>query len=308
MDKDRIASENSMNTDSANRGADKEGSKAKKRRKRPASMIVKVIGIILCVVFGLTLLFNLTIIIKGLIHPETPPSVFGYTPMIVKSGSMSSNTQHTIYQNEIVDMTPEQIAAIKVGDTVYTMAEDYRIENKVVSVGTDAENPVYIVERPAPDHIETGDLIFSKKIDAKELKVGDIISYMEGQSAVTHRIVRINEVDEKTGKRSFVTKGDFNNGVDTGDPIQEDALIGIFKARVPALGDFIYFLQKPVGMAIFIGVPVLAFVVFDIIRRNRSSSKAASKTEALEAELERLRALAKQQEEKEKAESAGKGE
>ena len=265
-----------------------------RKKKSVLHTIVSAIALVLCVIFGLMLLFNLTIIVKGLINPNTPPSVFGLTPMIVKSGSMSSNTQHTIYRADIVDMTDEQIAAIKAGDKVYSMVEDFKIENVVLAVGTDAENPFYLVERPAKDHIETGDLIFSKKIDPKELKVGDVISYMEGKSVVTHRIVRINN---EGGKLSFDTKGDFNNSVDTGDPVAAENVVGIYKNRIPALGDFIYFLQKPVGMAIFIGVPVIAFVIFDIIRRSRSSRKADTKTEELEKELERLRALAREREE-----------
>lgn len=265
-----------------------------RKKKSVLHTIVSAIALVLCVIFGLMLLFNLTIIVKGLINPNTPPSVFGLTPMIVKSGSMSSNTQHTIYRADIVDMTDEQIAAIKAGDKVYSMVEDFKIENVVLAVGTDAENPFFLVERPAKDHIETGDLIFSKKIDPKELKVGDVISYMEGKSVVTHRIVRINN---EGGKLSFDTKGDFNNSVDTGDPVAAENVVGIYKNRIPALGDFIYFLQKPVGMAIFIGVPVIAFVIFDIIRRSRSSRKADTKTEELEKELERLRALAREGEE-----------
>lgn len=283
--------------------------KAKPAKQKPGSSvlsrIVSVVAIVLCVIFGLMLLFNLTIIIKGLINPNTPPSVFGYTPLIVKSGSMSSNTQHTIYRADIVDMTEEQMSAIKPGDTVFSMVEDYKIENKILAVGTDEENPFYIVERPAKDHIETGDLIFSQKIEPAELKVGDVISYMEDKSVVTHRIVRVNS---EGGKLSFTTKGDFNNGVDTGDPVAAENVVGIYKARVPALGDFIFFLQQPVGMAIFIGVPVLAFVIFDIIRRSRNNKKADTKAEELEKELERLRALAKQQEEKAGAEGSAKPE
>ena len=267
--------------------------------------IVSVIGLILCVVFGLMLIFNLLIIAKGLIQPDVPPSVFGLTPMVVKSGSMSSDVQHKLMRSEVVNMTDEQLDAIKVGDVVYSMVGDYKLENHVVSVNVmdDNESSFYLVERPAADHIEVGDLIFSKKTDAADIKVGDVISFMENKSVVTHRVIGIKD---ENGSRSFVTKGDANNGEDVGDPVPESALVGVYKARVPMLGDFIYFLQKPLGMAIFIGVPVLAFIIFDIIRRSRSGKKDDDKKEELEKELERLRALAKEQEERLKAEAANK--
>ncbi len=266
--------------------------------------IVSAIGLILCVVFGLMLIFNLLIIAKGLIQPDVPPSVFGLTPMVVKSGSMSSDVQHKLMRTEIIDMTDEQLDAIKVGDVVYSMVGDYKLENHIVSVNNmdDDESSFYLVERPAADHIEVGDLIFSKKTDTADIKVGDVISFMENKSVVTHRVIGIKNED---GSRAFLTKGDANNGEDV-DPVAESSVVGVFKTRVPMLGDFIYFLQKPVGMAIFIGVPVLAFIIFDIIRRSRSGKKDDDKKEELEKELERLRALAKEQEERLKAEAANK--
>ena len=177
------------------------------------------------------LVCNLTIIIKGVINPETPPSVFGVTPMVVQSGSMSGS---------------------------------------------------------AEDHIEVGDLIFTVKPNTAELKKGDIISFMEGDIAVTHRIVDVTT--DANGKRSFITKGDANN---TEDPaVSEDAVFGLYKGRIAGLGDFAMFLQKPLGMAVFIGIPVCAFIVYDIIRRQRSSGKANKENEELRAELEKLRAEA----------------
>ncbi|MBO4878635.1 MAG: signal peptidase I [Clostridia bacterium] len=273
-----------------------------KKHSGVLNKILTVMGLLLCIVFGLMLIFNITIIVKGLIHPETPPSVFGVTPMVVKSGSMSSDVQHKIDRSEIVDMTEEQLNAVTVGDTVYTMSGEYKVENRIVSVNVLQSGDVfYLVERPAADHIEVGDLIFSKKTEPKDIKVGDVISFMENSSVVTHRVIGVNN---ENGKYSFVTKGDANNSEDIGDPVSEEALVGVYKSRVPMLGDFIYFLQKPLGMAIFIGVPVLAFIIFDIIRRSRNNKKEDTRTEELEKELERLRALAKEREEKAKEESS----
>ncbi len=205
--------------------------------------ILFIVGAVLCCVFAAVLVCNLTIIIKGVMNPNVPPSVFGVTPMVVQSGSMSGN---------------------------------------------------------AEDHIEVGDLIFTVKPDISELKEGDIISYMEGSIAVTHRIVEI-QTDEN-GKRSFITKGDANNTEDSA--VSEDAVFGLYKGRIAKLGDFAMFLQKPLGMAVFIGIPVCAFIVYDIIRRQRSSGRVNKETEELKAELEKLRAAAGEKE-NEKADGDG---
>ena len=200
-------------------------------KNKTSKRILFIVGAVLCCIFALMLVCNLTIIIKGVINPEMPPSVLGVTPMVVQSGSMSGN---------------------------------------------------------AEDHIEVGDLIFTVKPETDKLKAGDIISFMDGNIAVTHRIIEVQT--DADGKRSFVTKGDANN---TEDPaVGEDAVFGLYKGRVPGLGDFAMFLQKPLGMAVFIGIPVCAFIIYDIIRRQRISGKKDKETEELKAELERLRAAA----------------
>ena len=60
--------------------------------KKKSSVVHKVFavaGAILCVVFGFMLICNMTILVKGVINPDIPPSVMGITPMAVQSGSMS---------------------------------------------------------------------------------------------------------------------------------------------------------------------------------------------------------------------------
>ncbi len=140
----------------------------------------------------------------------------------------------------------------------------------------------------AEDHIETGDLIFVGKADPDELEVGDVIAFMEGKTTVTHRIIRIETAED--GTEQWITKGDANNTEDQ-RPVTADQLVGIYRFRLPKIGDFALFLQQPVGMLIFIGIPCLAFLIYDILRRQRAAVTETSKTSEMEAELERLRRL-----------------
>lgn len=196
--------------------------------------VLSFVGMLLCLIFAAILVCNFTIIIKGVINPKIPPSVFGITPMVVQSGSMSGS---------------------------------------------------------AKDHIEVGDLIFTVKPKIDELREGDIISYMEGDIAVTHRIVEVQTKED--GKTSFITKGDANNIKDPA--VSGDAVFGLYKGRIAKVGDFSMFLQTPVGMAVFIGIPVFAFIMYDIVRRQRSFTKVDQETKELKAELERLRGLASEE-------------
>lgn len=207
--------------------------------KAGSNRVLTAVGVALCVIFGFLLVCNLTIIIKGALFPEKPPSVLGLTPMVVLSGSMSGE---------------------------------------------------------AEDHIEVGDLVFVGRADPEELEVGDVIAYMNGGATVTHRITAIDTNTD--GDLLFTTKGDANNAEDT-TPVTEEQLVGIYRWRIPKVGDFALFLQTPLGMLLFVGVPVLAFLIYDIIRRQRYTNRENRRTAELEAELERLRGMNEEKEQRE---------
>lgn len=221
----------------------KEADRKTKDKKQTGSKGLWAIGLILCLVFGFTLICNCVIIVKGIVSPEQPPSVFGITPMVVMSGSMSGTEE---------------------------------------------------------GHIEIGDLILVDKADPEQLEEGDVIAFMQGQTIVTHRIVTIETT--AAGERMFYTKGDSNNAMDD-EPVREENLVGIYKMRIPKLGDLAMFMQTPLGMILFMGIPLLAFVVLDVTYSRHSAKEDKKKTEALEAEVERLRKLTQEQDEKEESRS-----
>ena len=200
------------------------------KRTSIATKFTTVICSILCVIFSIMLIFNLSIIVKGWLAPERPPELMGITPMIVLSGSMAGTQE---------------------------------------------------------GHIEVGDMILIDKATPEQVKIGDVISFMEGKTVVTHRVV---DIIERDGHISFKTKGDANNAEDEG-AVRGEELIGIYKARIPKLGDIALFLQTPTGMILFVGVPLLLFIVYDTFRRQKLAKKEKEKTEALEAEIERLKRL-----------------
>lgn len=138
-------------------------------------------------------------------------------------------------------------------------------------------------------HIEVGDLILVGPADAQTLQVGDVIAFAEGSATVTHRITRIEETD--AGDRVFTTKGDANDAEDA-SPVTADQLVGIYLCRIPKAGDFALFLQRPLGMLLFVGVPVLAFLLYDVIRRQRAAERQRRAEADMQAELERLREIA----------------
>lgn len=138
----------------------------------------------------------------------------------------------------------------------------------------------------AQDHIESGDLIFVTRADTDALNIGDIISFRMDGVVVTHRIIDVN-VDE-AGIRQFTTKGDANNAADE-KPVSADQVLGVYQSRIPRLGDLALFMQKPLGLLLFCGLPVLAYVIYDMVCRQRyAMQRERERTARLQERLERL--------------------
>ena len=131
----------------------------------------------------------------------------------------------------------------------------------------------------------SGDLVMVKEVEADSLQVGDVIAFREGTAVITHRIVQV----EGEGKDlRFTTKGD-NNNVNDRRPVTVEQLEGTYLYRISKLGNFAMFMQTPVGMALFIALPLLSFILYDILRRTLFERKKAQRTKELEAELESMR-------------------
>ena len=151
-----------------------------------------------------------------------------------------------------------------------------------------------------PDSFDEGAMIFVKDVDATELEVGDVITFFDPaskkNSIVTHRIIELTSIETKDAngeaitELAFITQGDFNPSPDT-VAVPASNLIGRYVTHIEKIGNFTLFLDTELGMLLFIGVPVLGFILYEVIRRAMASKKTDSKTAELEAELERLRAL-----------------
>lgn len=101
--------------------------------------------------------------------------------------------------------------------------------------------------------INVDDVIIVKLDD--EYEVGDIVTYNDNGSFVTHRIIEIN--DDK-----YITKGDANNTSDK--EITKDQIIGHVVKIIDNLGIITKTLQEPITLIIIfvVGGLIIAFVSF----------------------------------------------
>lgn len=120
-------------------------------------------------------------------------------------------------------------------------------------------------ESMAPTY-KIGDVLISKEVDPKEIKVGDDVSYL-GKSGtfadkvVTHRVVEIET--DKDGKYVFHTKGVANP---TEDPlVYEDQIYGVIVHEAKLLSYVYKCVSNPNGMFIFIVIPILYVIGSEMI-------------------------------------------
>ena len=172
--------------------------------------------------------------------------------------------------------------------------KSYVNEDEVPGIG--GYSPMIVLTDSMLPEISSGDLIIAKKIDPKEVKVGDVISFFDpagnGSSVVTHRVI---EIVEENGVTKWRTRGDNNNTEDR-VLVPFENLVGIWQgARIAGGGNVAMFLQTTPGLIICVVCPVVLLVGYDMLRRKKYDKAKQADTDALLAELEALRAMKAEQ-------------
>lgn len=152
--------------------------------------------------------------------------------------------------------------------------------------------PFIVLSGSMEPKILPGDLIITKNIDPENVKVGDVITFRTDKTtAVSHRVTGILT----EGGLTFLTKGDANIGADAGAVLPE-SIEGKYILRIGGVGNLALFLQTPIGLLIFVVIPLCMFIVYDIVARNFRSKRKKSREAELEAELKSLKEAAAKKE------------
>lgn len=108
--------------------------------------------------------------------------------------------------------------------------------------------------------IMVDDLVIIKQGSIKDVQKGDIITYLEDGTYVTHRVVDM----ENDNGVSLITQGDNNNTIDKVHPTATE-YVGKYIMHISGGGTILSFLQTPFGMVVMIGVPIAIFLIWSII-------------------------------------------
>ena len=144
-----------------------------------------------------------------------------------------------------------------------------------------------------------GALIFVKLLEEDEketLKEGDVITFRSEELFVTYRITEVVR-GEDGSVHSFRAIGDKDakEGVNVPLTVSPENVIGVVTGSVAGLGGFAMFLQTPVGVLVFVGIPVVAYLIYDISRivlsNKRAKAAQGEKLREKDEEIARLRAM-----------------
>lgn len=115
-----------------------------------------------------------------------------------------------------------------------------------------------IISGSMEPNINIGDMVIVKIAD-EPYKVGDIIAFREGNTVIVHRIVQ--KLD-KDGKTKYQTKGDNNNVADE-NLVEENCIEGIYKFKIPMVGNIFMFIYKNFVIIIII---LLIIMIYKLLK------------------------------------------
>ena len=156
----------------------------------------------------------------------------------------------------------------------------YVLDIKVRSAKGDNSPPKYnafvvLTGSMLPD-IQVYDVVVTKKVAAKTLEEGDVITFASSDSRflntiITHRIIKKN-YDKETSAYTFQTKGDNNNVADSA-LVNSNNIYGKVIIKIPKLGYLQEFLTTDGGWIMVILLPCLVVISYDIVKLAKSLKK-----------------------------------
>jgi signal peptidase I len=111
--------------------------------------------------------------------------------------------------------------------------------------------------------IHVASIVFTKPLLAYQ--TGDIITFNRGNITFTHRIAGIKN-------NQYQTKGDANNITDP-QTVSKSKIIGKDFIIIPYIGRISEFLKTIPGYLIFIVLPILLFIAFELLRIKKEIEK-----------------------------------
>ncbi len=143
-----------MESEEITNGTEPQNQKPARKQKQGFFTIYNIIGIVLCVLLLPGFIVSATLLVSSWIHSDVPPSCFGYTPLIVETGSMAP-----VFDEDdlVLIRNSAEEASYKVGDIICFHSGNSYVTHRINEITTDEEGiTVYITKGDANNAPDDG--------------------------------------------------------------------------------------------------------------------------------------------------------
>ncbi len=119
---------------------------------------------------------------------------------------------------------------------------------------------------------DAGSLVFIKPVEARNISVGDVITFQSaggGDVLTTHRVAAVNSEEERL---SFITQGDANQVSDF-TPVYPENIVGQVVYALPYAGHLMNFGQTKKGLIALVFIPGSLVIFFEARNLMRLASR-----------------------------------
>ena len=145
--------------------------------------------------------------------------------------------------------------------------------------------PLTVLSGSMEPTYHVGSLIYVKSVDYRDLKAGDVITFMlDEDTLATHRIVEVVPDEEDPATLRYRTKGDANEAED-GSLVHYKNVVGTPVFTIPKLGYVASYIQNPPGTYVALSAgAVLLLLMFipDLFAPEEPKKSQAEKAEEAE--------------------------
>lgn len=128
--------------------------------------------------------------------------------------------------------------------------------------------PMVVLSGSMEPTYNVGSVIYYHECTFEELEEGDPLTFYAGESLVTHRITKVNELS-----RTVITKGD-NNTTEDPVPIEENEIVGkATEFAIPCAGYFVIYGKHPAMIAGMAVILLFNFVLEEIASKQKEGEE-----------------------------------
>ena len=252
--------------------------KAEPEKATTGSKISLIIGIVLCAILVPILIINCALIVVGIVNPGKPPSLFGYTPMIVLSPSMDP----LFTEGDMIIVQTVDPATVNEGDVI-TFFDPASTSDSVLT-----HRVIDIYEKDGKRYAVTAGDFNANNDYERDLRIAESAEDVITEKQKVFDKATIVEDPKKPGYE-YVIYEPHKDAKDV--ELNEKNLIGTYSyTRVPFVGKVSMFMQTTWGWVICIAVPLIALLAYELITRRKKDKSKNQDMDALLAELEALKA------------------